>query len=267
MNTMTEQSTVRVMGVPVFDGNRQEVLERVVNWLSSSESVRVVLTPTTEQVVMASEEGVGESPGLSDCFERADLNVADAAGVVWSMRRHGAKRVERYPGVDMMQDIFSEAMERSKKVFFLGGRKDIAEKAAKALKEAYAITDEDFGKLVRWDQGSSDVASELEKEALVMVKKINDFEADVLFVAYGAPFQERWVTAIRGRLRVKVAMVVGGALDMVAGKVRRAPLWWRKIGLEWLWRLLYEPWRWRRQLRLLRFVGRELAGRRDGSYR
>jgi N-acetylglucosaminyldiphosphoundecaprenol N-acetyl-beta-D-mannosaminyltransferase len=74
-------------------------------------------------------------------------------------------------------------------------------------------------------------------------------------VAFGAPWQERWVIEHKKSLKVKVIMVVGGALDVWAKKVPRAPLGWRKIGCEWLWRLMHEPWRWRRQLRLIQFMG------------
>ncbi len=94
-----------------------------------------------------------------------------------------------------------------------------------------------------------------DSESERVIKQINDFGTDLLLVAFGAPWQERWLIEHRSELNTKVAMVVGGALDMWAGNVRRAPLGWRKIGLEWLWRLMMEPSRFKRQLRLVKFMG------------
>ena len=83
--------------------------------------------------------------------------------------------------------------------------------------------------------------------------------ADVLFVAYGAPAQEQWLTRNREALGAAVGMGVGGAFDVLAGRVPRAPGWLRRLGLEWAWRLAREPWRWRRMLALPRFAALVLA--------
>jgi len=83
---------------------------------------------------------------------------------------------------------------------------------------------------------------------------VNASGADILFVAYGAPRQDVWIARNRDRLQVRVALGVGGSLDFAAGVVPRAPRWMRRLALEWLFRLLIQPWRWRRMLRLPRFV-------------
>jgi N-acetylglucosaminyldiphosphoundecaprenol N-acetyl-beta-D-mannosaminyltransferase len=87
--------------------------------------------------------------------------------------------------------------------------------------------------------------------------------AEILFVAYGAPAQERWLARNRAALGVAVGMGVGGALDVLAGRVPRAPQWLRRLGLEWAWRLVREPWRWRRMLALPRFAALVLAAGRS----
>jgi N-acetylglucosaminyldiphosphoundecaprenol N-acetyl-beta-D-mannosaminyltransferase len=85
---------------------------------------------------------------------------------------------------------------------------------------------------------------------------------DVLLVAYGAGRQERWIARNQSALGVPLALGIGGALDFMSGRVRRAPAWLRRLGLDWLFRLTMQPWRWRRQLALPRFVGRVLLSAR-----
>jgi N-acetylglucosaminyldiphosphoundecaprenol N-acetyl-beta-D-mannosaminyltransferase len=87
-----------------------------------------------------------------------------------------------------------------------------------------------------------------------VISRVRDAEPDLLLVAYGVPAEEEWISTYRGRLGVPVMMGVGGTFDFVAGLTRRAPRWMRAVGLEWLHRLIREPWRWRRQLALPRFV-------------
>lgn len=257
---------VSVLNVPVSVVGVESATELIVSFLNTDDKhVRVVFTPTTEQVVMASEEARGKKQearkSLLECFEQADMNLPDTLGIVLAERvlvfRQGWKPrlTERVSGVDMMQMLFAEALKQGKKVFLLGGKGTTAEKAAKALKSKYKISDSDFQRLVMWDAGARDVENESEKEVEAIIERINKFGADVVFVAYGAPWQERWVIEHRDELKVKVVMVVGGALDMLSGNVSRAPVKWRKFGLEWLWRLVHQPWRWRRQLRLVKFVG------------
>ena len=297
-----EGEWVDVLGVPVDAVSMETAVSRVMGWLGEEGKMRVVLTPNTEQVVLAHEKQEvrrkkKELP-LSECFGQSDLNVCDSAGLVWAekvlARRAGrrVKLVEKVAGVDLMEKLALAALEGRKNVFLLGGRGDVAERAAEVLVRKLVMQDggsdnrsggerverekaapshgkgtafwnnmtdrqADVAGRVGWDPGATDISKETEAEAGAVIKKINDLGTDILFVAYGAPWQERWVIGHRKELEkagVRVAMVVGGAFDMVAGKVARAPLGWRKVGLEWLWRLVKEPWRIKRQLRLVRFV-------------
>ena len=261
LGDMSKTSTTDILGVPVSVMDRKEVVSAVMDWIDSeARNAKVVLTPTTEQIVMANDFGNESANQLMEDFGKADLNLADTTGIVWADRVLSRRRgdepslEQRVSGVDVMQELFSEALKVGKKVFFLGGRGNTGKEAAEGLKRQRGISDEKFKKLVDWDEGSVDIENESEEEAGRVIGKINSFGTDLLFVAFGAPFQEQWVTRHRHELKVKVAMVVGGSFDVLAGKVSRAPLSWRKIGLEWLWRLLIQPWRWKRQLRLLSFV-------------
>jgi N-acetylglucosaminyldiphosphoundecaprenol N-acetyl-beta-D-mannosaminyltransferase len=129
-------------------------------------------------------------------------------------------------------------------VYLLGAGPGVADQVAERLAAQSPSL-----QVVGTYSGSPDPA---EEDALIA--RINAAAPDILFVAYGSPAQEKWLARNLPRLRVKVAMGVGGAFDFVAGITPRAPLWMRRAGLEWLHRLIKQPWRWRRMLRLPRFV-------------
>ena len=130
----------------------------------------------------------------------------------------------------------------------LGGKDRAAEIAALKLKIKNAKLN------IKYFQGPRNIENETAAERAEAIRRINKFRPHLLFVAYGAPMQEKWIAANLPQLKINVAMGVGGAFDYLAGRVQRAPQWLRRGGLEWLWRLIQEPWRWKRQLRLVKFV-------------
>lgn len=184
-----------------------------------------------------------------EALSKSDLNVADGWGVVLGLRVLGEGRVERITGVDLVEEMLSYARKKGKKVFLLGGRAGVAEKAALAMKRAYP------GLIVGAYQGPSMVNSESKEDRGLTLAKIRSYDPDYLMVAYGAPWQDIWIEENRRQLSGMVAVGVGGTLDEWAGVARKCPKVVDKIGLKWLWRLTNEPWRWKRQLRLLSFVG------------
>ncbi|MBC7815067.1 MAG: WecB/TagA/CpsF family glycosyltransferase, partial [Burkholderiales bacterium] len=136
------------------------------------------------------------------------------------------------------------AAERGWRLFFLGAAPGVAQKAADNLRAKHPAL-----QIVGTYSGSP---APQEEDALVAM--VNASDADILLVAFGAPEQDKWIARNMPRLRVKMAMGVGGTFDFIAGIVPRAPLWFREHSLEWLYRLVKQPWRIRRMLRLPRFV-------------
>ena len=183
---------------------------------------------------------------------QADLCLADGIGLVWASRWLGRPLPERVPGSELVYHLARLAAENGWRLFLLGAAPGVAEAAAAVFQRqnpnlivagAYA--------------GSPDPA---ENDAIV--RMINDSRANVLFVAYGAPHQDKWIARNRHAFdTVRVAIGVGGALDFVSGRAVRAPQWLQKLGLEWLHRLLHQPWRWRRMLALPRFALRVFVSR------
>jgi N-acetylglucosaminyldiphosphoundecaprenol N-acetyl-beta-D-mannosaminyltransferase len=140
--------------------------------------------------------------------------------------------------------LAAEAAARQWRVFFLGAAPGVAERAAAILKAQYP----NLIVAGTW-AGSPDP-----KEDDVAIARIQESEPHLVLVAYGAPAQDKWIARNRDRLNGAVWMGVGGAFDFITSEAVRAPKWIQRLGLEWLHRLVQQPWRWRRMLALPRFV-------------
>jgi N-acetylglucosaminyldiphosphoundecaprenol N-acetyl-beta-D-mannosaminyltransferase len=226
-----------VLGVPVDGVTEADVLSVARQAVEAGRPVQIV-TVNAEYVVMA--QGNEFFLGV---LKRAELATPDGAGVVWALRRRGVM-LRRLGGSDLIWSLSEQAAQRGHRVFFLGAAEGVAGEVARRLSVRYP------GLLVA---GTLSGSARAEEEAEI-VSAIRSSGADVLFVAYGAPAQDLWIARNVQRLGVSVAIGVGGSFDYVAGKTQRAPVWMRERGLDWLWRLVKQPWRWRRMLALPRFI-------------
>ncbi|MCS6848019.1 MAG: WecB/TagA/CpsF family glycosyltransferase [Anaerolineae bacterium] len=181
------------------------------------------------------------------------LNVPDGAGVVWAAGRRGVKLRERVAGVDLMLKLCALAARHRWRVFFLGAQPGVAERAAAALVLAHP------GLMV----AGAYAGSPRREEEMAIVARVRAAQPQLLFVAYGAPAQDKWLARNLPLLATVagddagggiVGMGVGGAFDFIAGVQKRAPDWVQRANLEWLYRLVRQPWRWRRQTALIRFA-------------
>ena len=184
-------------------------------------------------------------------LNQADLSLPDGVGLVWAAKLLGKPLRGRVPGVDIVENLAGLAAVRRYRLFFLGAAPGVAEAAARVLERRYP------GLEVAGCYGGSPQPEEDDET----VATVNAARPHFLFVAYGAPQQDLWIVRNRSRLQVPVAMGVGGSFDYISGRVSRAPAWMRNLGLEWLYRLVREPWRWRRMLRLPYFAWRVIGQR------
>lgn len=181
---------------------------------------------------------------LKKLINTAELVTPDGAGVVWASRHLGKPVPERVTGIDLMLKICLQAHHNNWRIFLLGGAPGVAQEAAEKLRAEYQNIN-----IVGTHHGYF-----REKEEAKIINRINDAEPDILFVALGAPRQEFWINQHREELAAKVAIGVGGSLDVISGRVKRAPVWVQKMKLEWLARLIREPRRAKRMLSLPKFV-------------
>ncbi len=220
---------VSILGVPVDCVTASEA-EGILRALAQSGIGHHIMTPNPEMIVAAQKH-----PDFLRALQRASLNVADGAGLLFAARLLGASLPERVTGTDLVERI--AAAREMQPVFFLGAGEGIAQRAATALSSRHS-------ELVIAGTFSGSPRREDEE---VIIAKIVASNARTLLVAYGAPAQDLWIDRVLTRLpSVRVAMGIGGAFDFLAGVRSRAPLWMRSIGLEWLYRLIQEPSRLRR---------------------
>lgn len=177
-------------------------------------------------------------------LNRSDLALADGWGVQAAARLLGQRLPARVTGADGVPRLAGLAAARGWRLFLLGAAPGVAARAADILQAQHPAL-----QIVGTYAGSPNPVDED-----VIVRQVLAAQPDILFVAYGAPAQDLWIARNQDRLRIPLAMGVGGALDFVAGVRQRAPRWVQDVHLEWLYRLWQEPWRWRRQLALPQFV-------------
>ncbi|MCS6772648.1 MAG: WecB/TagA/CpsF family glycosyltransferase [Thermoflexales bacterium] len=187
-------------------------------------------------------------PEFMALLQQTALNVPDGVGVLWAARRLGQPLRERVAGVDLVQALCGMASAHRWRTFFLGAQPGVAERAAARMAERFP------GLMIC----GTFAGTPREEDAPAIVKRIANCKPQLLFVAYGAPAQDKWLARHLREVLVGeqglVGVGVGGAFDFIAGVQQRAPLWMQRAGLEWLHRLVRQPWRWRRQLALIRFV-------------
>jgi N-acetylglucosaminyldiphosphoundecaprenol N-acetyl-beta-D-mannosaminyltransferase len=228
-----------VLGIPFSKMGMRDT----VDWLLPS----IYASPSTVHVVTANPEVVmaaREDEQLKEILAEAELITADGIGVVWASRQFADPIAERVAGYDLLHELCQTSSQKPFSVYIFGASEEVNRKATENLLNAYPNI-----KLAGRRNGYYDEADESN-----IVREINTAEPDLLLVALGVPKQERFIYRYKRELKANVAIGVGGSLDVLAGAVKRAPLIWQKLRLEWLYRLLCQPSRWRRQLVLPRFA-------------
>lgn len=226
--------SVEVLGVTVNKVTKDQAKQKVVNFLNSTAQYKI-FTPNPEFLVKAQKDAY-----FKKVLNAADLNLCDGFGLqIFS----GVKRI---PGVDFMLEVCQLAAEQGRSIFLLGsGSDEVVKKTAEELLKKFPNL-----KIAGYDKGPSidewrtaDYELKLNtEENEVLIHKISAVSPDVLFVAFGMGKQEKWVYEYLAKIpSVKVAMGVGGSFDFISGKTKRAPLFLRKLGLEWVYRLWQQP--------------------------
>ncbi|MCX5751476.1 MAG: polysaccharide pyruvyl transferase CsaB [Candidatus Saganbacteria bacterium] len=227
-----------VLGVKIHNLTENEFLEKVKAMLETKKP-HYITTPNPEIIVRCQTD-----PSLKEIVNLADLNLADGAGLVVLSRFIDKPLKERLSGIDGFYGIIGLAEKEGYSVFLLGSEPGVSEAAAKKLSASYPKL-----KISGTHHGYFKDSEENQVISLVRAAK-----PDILFVGLGAPRQEKWVAKNYRELGATITMVIGGSLDVVSGKVQRAPEWIQSINMEWLYRLISNPWRWKRQIALLEFM-------------
>lgn len=288
------QNAGNMLGISISSDSKKKILEDVEKYLFSGISTKashtkkkhtpfVIVTPNPEQIVLAQKD-----LRFGEILNRADVAVPDGIGIVWAVRILGMEesggggegKLQRIPGVELFEDLVTLAQRRSIRVGLIGGYGDLAVQALECLQARHQNLKGDTfpapklavgRQMLKFlgDTGDKEVKNYTSVSEYVsgVVSWINKNHIAMVFVGLGAPKQEYLIDELasgvgKGKLEKPVVlMAVGGSFDILTGRTRRAPLFIRLIGFEWLWRLIREPWRSRRQLSLVTFIGLVLVKR------
>lgn len=214
----------KILDVTIESLSLRQAMNRIASFLKGNKLSQIV-TVNPEFVLEAQKDSE-----FKRIINSADLSVPDGFGLKIAAFLTNQKIKNIITGVDLTWEIAKMAEKRGYSIFLLGGGRDVAFKASRKMKFIYPKL-----KIAGFYAGSP-----TEKG---IITRINKSGADILLVAFGAPKQDKFIYKNRHRLKVKVAMGVGGTFDYIAGIVPRAPLWMRRAGFEWLYRLIRQPWR------------------------
>lgn len=235
---MGEIRRIEILGVPLDKVTLEQAAQEVERMLEEG-NTKVIVTPNAE-IIMAAQK----NPALKSAIAASDLILPDGIGVVIASKIIGSPLPERTTGFDLMVKMLEMAAGRGLSVYLLGGKPGIAEEAAKNILSRFAGV-----KVAGTHHGYFD-----ERQQDEVVQKINEAKPHFIFVGMGAPRQELFMMNNRHHINASIMMGVGGSLDVFAGRVKRAPTWMQKTGLEWLYRLLQEPRRIKRMSALPFFI-------------
>ena len=216
---------IKILNCEIDDISLAEAVSRALE-LSRERNGAYVVTPNTQIVLDA-----GKNERLREAINASDISLPDGAGVVIASRIIGTPVRARIAGIDFAAKLLAALSSRGGSVFLFGGRNGTAELAAKKLACFYP------GLVVSGCCGGFFD----EDEERVLISAINAVSPDFLLVCLGSPKQELWMRAHAGKLEVGLMAGLGGTIDVFAGKVRRAPMIWQMLGLEWLYRTAKEP--------------------------
>jgi N-acetylglucosaminyldiphosphoundecaprenol N-acetyl-beta-D-mannosaminyltransferase len=232
-NNVSNRKRIELFGITIDSITMDEAVSTVFSWVDSNiKDCKFVITPNVDHVVQ-----VQTNQALQQAYNNASLVVTDGKPVVWAANLLRVTIPETVPGSDMIPAIFAYAQKHNKpiKVFLLGAMPGVADRAKILIHEQYPTV-----KIV----GTLSPEFGFDKDVEVSNKIcdiVNQTEAELLVLGLGAPKQELWIDRYARHLKVNAAFCVGATIDFMAGEKPRAPMWMRKVGLEWLHRAVKEP--------------------------
>ncbi|TKJ31350.1 MAG: acetylglucosaminyldiphospho-UDP acetyl-beta-D-mannosaminyltransferase [Chloroflexi bacterium B3_Chlor] len=235
---MADRDRANILGIHVDNVTYEEALRKMEGFIMDGRPHQVV-TVNPEFIVTARKD-----PYFARILNDSHLALPDGQGLLWASLILGSPLRQRVTGVDAVIRMAALSEKKGYRMYLLGAAQGVAEAAGQELRRRYP------GLEIVGTYAGSPAPQEEDYIADLILRA----HPHILFVAYGAPQQEKWISRNLLRLGIPVAMGVGGAFDFISGQAKRAPSWVQRLGLEWLHRLSHEPWRWHRALALPKFA-------------
>ncbi|MGD6958473.1 WecB/TagA/CpsF family glycosyltransferase [Rossellomorea aquimaris] len=240
-----KNESVQILDIPFVNKTKDDIVNDLYNQYLKEEKKAFIVTANPE-IVMHARTDTDYLYTLS----KADYIIPDGIGVVIASRLKKQPLIERVPGFELMEELLALSNEHPIRVYIVGAKPEVLEKAVVNVKKKYPNLH-----LVGYHHGY------FEDENEEIIHEIQESEPDLVLVALGFPRQEKWIKENMSRVQKGVFIGVGGSIDVLAGHVKRAPVIWQKVHLEWFYRLLQQPSRWRRMVVLPQFIFHVLKSR------
>lgn len=231
------QNKITILGIPFDNMTRKEFLKQLYTRMEKNE--KTFLVTANPEIVMYALE----NPSYYNLLMEADYIAPDGIGIVQASRKLATPIQERVPGFELMLGLLEIADIDQKRVYFIGGKEEIVNLTIKNVKEKWPnliIAGHHHG---YFDHDDPD-----------MIKQVKDSNPDIVLVAFGFPRQEKWIKAYLSEADKGIAVGVGGSFDVLSGKTKRAPFVVQRLHIEWLYRLIKQPSRYKRMLALPYFI-------------
>lgn len=232
----------KILDITVPIQSKKEILEKIIKYIKNPKGFFHIVSLNPENLVICQE-----NKKFKKVIETSQIKIIDGIGVVLAGRLKNL-RLKKLTGVDLMSELIEIASKMRLRVLLIGGKDNLAVRLADCYSQKYPEA-KFFG-----DQGIKNIKNPQKEEEKRIFSIVSRLKPHFVFVAFGSPDQELWIERHQKKFYKMVVMGVGGAFDFLSGDVPRAPSFIQKIGFEWLYRLVNQPWRWKRQLRLLKFA-------------
>lgn len=232
-----EHKKVSVLGVSFDNKTKETFLEELMDRIHRNEKTFVV-TANPEIVMYAKKD-----PAYMELIQEADYVIADGIGIIKGSQMLGTPIVERVAGYDLMLELLAQANQQKSRVYLLGAKEEVLQQTVKKVESLYPGI-----RLVGARNGYFDLSDQS------VIKEVQQTQPDMVFVATGFPRQEQWIHKYMETASKGLLMGVGGSFDVLSGKSKRSPNIFIRLNIEWLYRLVTQPTRFKRMLALPRFL-------------
>ncbi len=238
--------SIEIFGVKIHNIRFNDAVKELEKFLKGNE-LKVLYTPNPEIVM-----GAKDDCSLRDLINKGDLITADGIGIIYAARIKGKPIKERVTGYDLSLKLLDIANENNYSLYLLGGKDGVAKSAAENIRKDYPNV-----RIVGYHHGyfkGSHTGNDNSEDEMKIIEDINSSKPDIIFVGLGFPKQEIWIDKNRYKIAGKVIIGNGGVMDVLSGNLKMTPDIFRKLGVEWLHRLLREPSRIKRQIVIPKFM-------------